>query len=449
MQTPFNLYSDRCWVETRLQPAMIRIENGRITHVEKGRQSGEGAEFRFRDLIVMPGAIDVHTHINEPGRTDWEGFETATRAAVSGGATTLIDMPLNSSPVTVNKTAFQAKRAAAAQQLHVNCGFWAGATGPETTDLAETIDAGCLGVKVFLIHSGIDEFPHISPEALDKIMPVLRKKNVPLLAHCEIVSGLEKPVDFYPTESYPAYLASRPKSWENEAIRLLIDLCRKHRVKTHIVHLSSDEALPMIRDAKAEGLPLTVETCPHYIYFNAENIPDGRTEFKCAPPIREAPNNHQLILALQSGLIDLIASDHSPAPPDLKEVQSGNLAKAWGGIAGVQFLLPAAWTALRNDLTLEQFIPLLTAKPAALAGLDRRKGALKPGFDADMVIWDPDGTFVVRKEDILHKHKITPYLGETLYGKVYGTIVNGCWVFRYPEWLTLHAGEILLREQEA
>ncbi len=449
MQTPFSIYSDRCWIEDRLQPAILRIENGRILEIQKNRRPGEGVEFQLEGLVVMPGVIDVHTHINEPGRADWEGFETATKAAAKGGVTTLVDMPLNSSPVTVNKAAFQAKLNAARRQLHVNCGFWAGATGAETAGLAETLDAGCLGVKVFLIHSGIDEFPNISPADLDKILPLLREKDVPLLVHCEFNRDQDQPAPFYPVDSYPAYLASRPKSWENEAIRIIIERCRNHRVKTHIVHLSSDEALAPIREAKTGGLPLTVETCPHYIYFNAENIPDGRTEFKCAPPVREAPNNYQLILALKSGLIDLVASDHSPAPPGLKELKSGNLAKAWGGIAGLQFLLSAAWTALKNDLTLEEFIPLLTARPAGLAGLNGQKGALKPGFDADITVWDPEGSFTVRAGEILHKHKLTPYAGETFYGEIYGTIVNGVWVFRNQEWQTMYAGQILLRNKEA
>ncbi len=429
-------------MDGQLQPASLTLQDGKI--VDISLEKAVDLNYDFGALVLMPGAIDAHVHINEPGRTDWEGFHTATRAAAKGGTTTLVDMPLNSSPVTIHRAAFEAKVEAAQGQLHSNCGLWAGAINADTESLRETLDAGCLGVKVFLTHSGIEEFPNISLADLDLIMPLIKSYDVPLLVHCELDDGWRsKTFEDAPT-SYSAYLTSRPKSWENKAIEALIALCRKHDTRTHIVHLASAEALGMIEAARAEGLPLSVETCPHYIFFHAEAIPDADTTYKCAPPIREKANNDLLIQAIQSGTIDLLATDHSPAPPDLKAIESGNLQKAWGGIASVQFLLSASWTALKNHLDIEQFIPLITENPATFTGLSDRKGQLKVGYDADITVWNPTEAFVVDVEMVWHRHKVTPYIGQELFGQVEATFVNGILVYHNGQMMRKNAGKIVL-----
>jgi allantoinase len=420
------IYSDRCWLNEKLQPATICFESGVITEIHQ--QKMEGAE-DVGDLILMPGIIDAHVHINEPGRTDWEGFDTATQAAAAGGITTVIDMPLNASPVTTTVDAFNVKLAASKNKLHANVGFYGGLIPGNQNDLEKLMKAGVLGIKCFLTHSGIDEFPNVSEEEIDEAMPVIAKYGLPLLAHCEIY---DKEFDSHFSDfpnSYQHYLESRPKQWENDAVDLMIKLCRKHNCKTHIVHVSSSEALIKIQHAKEEGLPLTAETCAHYIYFNAEDIPDADCLYKCAPPIREKDNNEQLKGALASGVLDFIATDHSPAPPDIKELETGNLQKAWGGIAGLQFLLPAAWTAMKEKISIEKFIPLLTEHPARFLQVETKKGKIAVGYDADLVVWNPEEKFEVKPEDILHRYNCSPYNGQTLYGTMQQTIVNGSTVF--------------------
>ena len=423
---PGLIFSNQCWVDNKLQPATISFENGIITAIDHEKLNN--AE-DFGDNILMPGVIDAHVHINEPGRTDWEGFDTATRAAAAGGITTIIDMPLNSNPVTVTLKAFNEKLIESAGQLNVNCGFYGGLIPGNLNHLSALIDAGALGIKCFLIHSGIDEFPNVTEKDLDRAMPIIAKHDSLLLVHCEI-SEKEIQSDFEnnPT-SYRHFLASRPKKWENDAIELVIKLCRKHQCRVHIVHVSSAEALGKIEKAKKEGLPITAETCPHYIYFNAENIPDAQSVFKSAPPIREKENNEQLKKAVKSGVLDIISTDHSPALPAIKQIESGDLKKAWGGIAGLQFLLPASWTALKENISIEEFIPLLTSKPASLIHAIN-KGEIKIGNDADFTVWDPQEKSKVNKEDILFRHKISPYIGEELFGTIKQTIVNGEIVFQ-------------------
>ena len=436
-----SIYSTRCWVDEKLQPATIRFEDGIITAVFFGKDADA---VDMGDHIIMPGVIDAHVHINEPGRTEWEGFETATKAAAAGGVTMVVDMPLNASPVTTTAKAFEEKLAAAKDQLYVNCGFYGGLIPGNLKDLEPLMEAGVLGIKCFLTHSGIDEFPNVTDADVDAAMPVIAKHRIPLLAHCELESGTTA---LYTNQgSYKDYVAGRPKQWENDAIALMIRLCRKHRCQTHIVHVSSAEALAMIADAKKEGLPLTAETCSHYIYFNAENIPDKNTLYKCAPPIREKENNEALKHALKTGVLDFITTDHSPAPPDIKEILSGDLSKAWGGIAGLQFLLPVSWTSLKNIMSLDEFIPLLTSGPAHFLHLHDRKGELTVGFDADITIWNPDEAFEVKEEQIRHRHKISPYTGETLFGTVKQTIVNGEIVFD-REIKNIRNGKIILNNQ--
>jgi allantoinase len=421
------IYSERCFIAGKLQPASISFTGGKITDIHFSKLP---AAEDLGNAIIMPGVIDAHVHINEPGRTEWEGFETATQAAAAGGISTIVDMPLNASPVTTTAAAFAIKLAAAENKLHVNVGFYGGLVPGNINDLEDLIKSGVLGIKCFLTHSGIDEFPNVGRKELEEAMPIIARYGIPVLAHCELYDE-EVECDFATNpDSYRHYLASRPKQWENDAVALMIELCRKYNCRTHIVHVSSAESLEQIADAKKEGLPLTAETCPHYIYFHAENIPDGNTLFKCAPPIREKDNNELLKNALVSGVLDFITTDHSPAPHTIKQIDTGDLLTAWGGISSLQFLLAASYTAMKDKLTLEQFIPLLTEHPAVFLKLDHRKGFLKAGYDADIVVWNPEDKFTVREQDILHRHTISPYIGEELNAVVQQTIINGVTVFK-------------------
>ena len=436
------IYSKQCWVNEKLQPATIIFSEDKIEDIIFSKI--DDAE-NFDDNIIMPGVIDVHVHVNEPGRTEWEGFDTATQAAAAGGTTTIVDMPLNASPVTTTIEAFQKKLQASENKLNVNCGFYAGLIPSNVNDLEDLLSSGVLGIKCFLTHSGIDEFPNVTRDDLEIAMPIIAKYNLPLLIHCEMYNEEVKcDVEYHPT-SYQHYLASRPKQWENDAIAMMIELCRKHDCQIHIVHVSSAEALNMIHDTKAEGLPITAETCTQYLYFYAENIPDAKTIYKCAPPIREQENNVELKQALQNGTLDFITTDHSPAPASLKEIDTGNLKKAWGGIAGIQFLLTGSWTALKDRMSVEEFIPLLTSKPASFLNINN-KGKIEIGADADFVIWNPNESKVVEEKEIYFKHKISPYIGESLCGIVLETIVNGETVFQNNKIKQKNKGTWLLKK---
>jgi len=434
------IYSDLCWIEEKLQPASIEWEGKQITAICTERLPDA---VDHSGHIIMPGIIDAHVHINEPGRTEWEGFDTATQAAAAGGITTLIEMPLNAHPVTTSAAAYYEKQKAAQGKLHVNAGFYGGLVPGNINEIEEMIKAGVLGIKCFLTHSGIDEFPNVTEADLDAAMPIIAKHKLPLLVHCELDGDCDHSLATHPT-SYAAYLASRPRQWENNAVAMMIRLCRKHDCRVHIVHVSSSDALQLIAAAKKEGLPISAETCAHYLYFNAEDIPDGSCIYKCAPPIREKENNQQLKSALLSGVLDFITTDHSPAPANIKEMATGNLQKAWGGIAGLQFLLPASWTALREMMPIDKFIPLITSHPAAFAGLGQRKGQIAVGYDADLLIWSADEKMKVEVADILFRHKISPYLGCTLSGVVKQTIVNGETVFNHNSIINKNKGEWLL-----
>jgi allantoinase len=378
--------------------------------------------------------VDIHIHINEPGRTDWEGFDTASRAAAAGGITTMIDMPLNSSPVTTTFQALQQKRAAAQGQLWVDCGFHAGVVPENADQLAALARANVAGFKAFLCPSGIDEFPPVTEADLRPALTVLKTLPwpIPLLVHAELVQPLPEAVANQLAanpRSYAAYLASRPPEWEHAAIRLLIELCREYRYPVHIVHLSSADALTMLAQAKDSGLPLTVETCPHYLCFGAEDIPDGDPRFKCAPPIRGRDNRDRLWEGLRGGVIDLIASDHSPAPPSLKELMTGNLQKAWGGIASLQLALPAVWTeAHRRGFTLVDVAEWMARRPGRWCRLWGR-GSIEPEKPADLVIFDPEAPWTVEGAHLYHRHPVTPYEGRTLEGRVEYTIARGQVVF--------------------
>lgn len=453
------LHSTRVITPEGMVEATLVLGEGKIHEVLPGRVEPDGVPFEsFGSKVIMPGVIDAHVHINEPGRTEWEGFETATKAAAAGGTTTLIEMPLNASPVTTTVEAFKLKLKAAEGKLHVNCGFYGGLVPGNIDHLEALLNAGVFGIKAFLTHSGIDEFPNVTEADLRKALPILKKYDAILLVHCE----LESPVVFsqlsvvgsqlsgmhaigVPTQnrqlttdnSYKHYLASRPPDWETRAIALMIRLSAEFDVHVHIVHVSAAEALPLIRDAKRRGLRITAETCPNYLLFCAEGIPDGATEFKCAPPIRSRANNERLWQALMDGTLDFVATDHSPAPPEMKETASGNFMKAWGGIAGLQFLLSAFWTGARErGFTLEDVARLLCAHPADFLGL-KHKGRVEAGCDADLVVWDPEASFVLKEEDIQHRHKLTPYLGRSLYGKIDHTMIGGARIFadgKFASW---------------
>lgn len=419
-----------------MRDALVHVRNGSIESVSVGGDAPEGAScLDVSPLVLMPGLVDTHVHINEPGRTSWEGFESATRAAAAGGITTLIDMPLNSSPVTTTLDAFRRKASAAEGKLSVDVGFHAGIIPGNAGELPGLADAGVFGAKAFLIDSGIEEFPASGERDLREAMASLAGRGVPVLVHCEL-SPDDAPPSGGDVRSYRRYLASRPRSWEADAIAMMISLCREFRCPTHIVHLSSADAVPALRAARASGLPLTVETCPHYLVFCAEDIPDGDTRFKCAPPIRERENRERLWDALKEGVIDGIVSDHSPAPPAMKETESGDLVKAWGGIASLQFGLPVVWTeARRRGFSLNDVAEWMSAFPARLAGLGNRKGRIAPGFDADLIVWDPDAPVAVAPESTLHRHPMTPYAGRRISGSVHTTYLRGVPVYglgRFP-----------------
>jgi allantoinase len=427
------------------RPALLVLRDGRIADVLPPDAAVAMPVLDLGDAAILPGVIDPHVHLNEPGRTEWEGFDTGTRAALAGGITTLVDMPLNSAPVTTSVENLRIKQAATQGQLHTNVGFWGGIVPENAAEVEPLIAAGVLGFKAFLTHSGIDDFPNATEADLRKVMPLLARHNLPLLVHCELSEDNDewKKGD---TRSYPNYLASRPKHWEDEAISLMIRLCAEYRCPVHIVHLSSANSLAAIAEAKAQGLPLTVETGQHYLFFNAEDIADGQTQFKCAPPIRERANNEQLWQALQSGLIDFVATDHSPAPPDLKQLTSGDFASAWGGIASLQLALPVLWTAARRrGATLPDLARWLSTNPAKLIGQAHRKGQIASGYDADLVVVAADATFTVTEHLLHHRHKVSPYLGQELSGVVTHTFLAGEEVFRHPEAMHLNQGQFVTR----
>ncbi len=411
-------------------PASIHISGGRIAAIREWDDVPAGVPLDDAGhLVVMPGNIDAHVHVNEPGRTEWEGFETATKAAAAGGVTTIVDMPLNSIPPTTTLVGFEEKLAAAEGKCSVDVAFWGGVVPGNTSELAPLIERGVRGFKCFLIHSGVDEFPHVVESDVREAMPEIARLGSVLLVHAEVPGPIDAAAGTLTgcdPRSYDTFLRSRPRESENEAIAIMIRLCRETGCRVHIVHHSSSDALPMLRQAKAEGLPLTVETCPHYLTFTAEEIADGATHFKCCPPVREAENRERLWEAVADGTIDMIVSDHSPCTPALKLQESGDFMDAWGGIAALQFGLPVMWTNLRSrGFGIGDLTRLMSQAPAKLAGLDKRKGILAAGFDADLIVWDPDATFSVTPESILHRHKITPYEGMRLFGVVESTYVRG------------------------
>ncbi|HEV7860051.1 MAG TPA: allantoinase AllB [Pyrinomonadaceae bacterium] len=438
-------------------PASVHIRDGRISRVGSyddvpgGCVVSEASE----DSVVMPGLVDTHVHINEPGRTDWEGFATATRAAAAGGVTTVVEMPLNSIPPTTTLEGFKAKLKAAEGQCSVDVGFWGGIVPGNFAELRSLSEAGVLGFKCFLVHSGVDEFPNVTEPDLRAAMPLLAQLGAVLIVHAETPAPIEESLKALTQAGGPedlrhywTFLESRPGRAEDEAVALMIRLSRETGARVHIVHHSSAEALPLLRAAKAEGLPVTVETCPHYLSFCAEEIPKGATEFKCCPPIRERENRGHLWDALEEGLIGMVVSDHSPCPPEMKLRESGDFLQAWGGISSLQFRLPVMWTEMTRrakTASLNRLVQWLANAPATLVGLQHRKGAIQEGHDADIIIWNPSKTFTVEPQMIQHRHKLTPYLGQELSGVVEQTFLRGEKIYDRGHFVSGPTGRMLLR----
>jgi allantoinase len=417
------LESSRVALPGGVAPAALLMQGGRIAEIRPSAPEGSQV-LRLGQRVISPGLVDCHVHINEPGRTHWEGFATATRAAAAGGVTTLIDMPLNCMPVTTTRSALEQKIEACRAQCFVDLGFWGGVVPGNTHELPGLAAAGVLGCKAFLVDSGIPEFPNSSEADLRRAMPVLREQGLPLLAHAELDLGASASVA--DPHVYQSFLESRPPAWEQAAIELLIRLCRETRCHVHVVHLSSASCLASLRAAKAEGLPISVETCPHYLCLEAEAIGDGATEYKCAPPIRDHANREALWQGLFEGIIDFVITDHSPCTPALKQQGQGNFHEAWGGIASLQLGLPAIWTeARRRGASIEMLANWLSLAPARFAGLAHEKGQIRAGLAADLVVWDPDESFVVEAEQLFFRHKLSPYLGQRMYGRVHQTWLNG------------------------
>jgi allantoinase len=409
------------------RPGAVVVVDGRIVEVVAPDET-TAAKLRVDagDAAILPGVVDTHVHVNEPGRTEWEGFASATRAAAAGGVTTIVDMPLNSIPPTTTASALRAKAQAAAGAARVDYGLWGGVVPGNLDDLEPLLDAGVLGFKCFLVASGVDEFPCVEESDLRPAMQRLAAREAVLLAHAELPGPIARAAAAAGNpRRYSTWLASRPDAAELEAIELLLRLSEETRCRVHIVHLSTAAALDRLEAARRAGAMVSVETCPHYLTFAAEQIPDGATPFKCAPPLRGGANRERLWDGLERGIIDLVASDHSPAPATLKRLDSGDFMAAWGGIASLEISLAALWTGARaRGRTLDDLVRWRCAEPARLAGLER-KGRIAPACDADLIVFDPDATWTVDATRLLQRHPITPYAGMNLTGIVRQTFLRG------------------------
>jgi allantoinase len=404
----------------------VGVSDGTIVAIEplQAALEGERVVELGDDVVLLPGLVDTHVHVNEPGRTEWEGFATATQAAAAGGVTTILDMPLNSIPPTVDVAALEVKRKAAEGQVHVDVGFWGGAIPGNSAELRGLHDAGVFGFKCFLLHSGVDEFPHLEPDELEEDLHLIRSFGALMIVHAEDSTAIDRAPSAH-GESYATYLASRPRGAENVAIAHVIEAARWTGARVHILHLSSSDAIPMIRSARRDGVQISVETCPHYLFFTAEEVLDGSTQYKCCPPIREADNRELLWRGLADGDVDCIVSDHSPCTAELKRLSIGDFGVAWGGIAGLQVGLSAIWTeARRRGFSLCDVVRWMAERPAALAGLNR-KGHVALGYDADFAVFAPDDAWLVDAFKLRHKNPVTPYAGRPLAGVVRSTWLRG------------------------
>jgi allantoinase len=402
------------------RPAAILVRDGTIVGVEDyGARVEAGRDVDLGELVLLPGLVDTHVHVNEPGRTEWEGFDTATRAAAAGGVTTIVDMPLNSLPPTVHADALRIKQDAATGQCHVDVGFWGGAIPGNAADLPALHDAGVFGFKAFLADSGVPEFPPVDP---DQLAAAMRAVDALFVVHAEDPDHLHEAAS---SATYADFLASRPPDAERAAVATAIAVARDAGARLHILHLSAASALPLIAAAQADGVRVTAETCPHYLTLDAAHVPAGATEFKCCPPIRDSANADRLWAALADGLITCVVSDHSPCTAELKRQDTGDFAAAWGGISSVQLGLPVIWTAARRrGHSLADVVTWMGRRPADLVGL-RNKGRLAVGADADLVAFDPDATFVVHPGELRHRNPVTPYAGKVLQGVVTSTWLRG------------------------
>ncbi len=445
--SPLVIRSDRVVLPDGVRPAAIHIRDGLVDAVRPHGDVPAGVELLDAGpLVVLPGLVDSHVHINDPGRAEWEGIDTATRAAAAGGVTTLIDMPLNSIPSTTTVAALAAKRDAIRGRCHVDVGCWGGVVPGNEGDLEPLARAGVRGFKCFLCPAGVDEFAHVSEGDLRKALPVLGRLGLPLLAHAEDPGSLQAPDAAADPRRYSTWLLSRPAASEQRAIDLLIRLAAEFAARVHIVHLSAAPALEALRAGRRRGVPVTVETCPHYLTFDSETIAEvpEATRFKCAPPIRTAANRERLWRGLVDGDIDLVATDHSPAPAALKGLADGDFLTAWGGIASLQVGLPAVWTeAARRGVPLERVVAWMSTAPARLAGLKRSKGEIAEGHDADLVIFDPDSTWTVAASTLFHRHPVSAYDGRTLRGRVMKTLLRGDVIFSDGKMVGQSRGRLL------
>ncbi|MFD5496306.1 allantoinase AllB [Streptomyces sp. GDS52] len=437
------LRSTRVVTPEGTRAASVAVADGTVTAVLPYEATVPGAA-RLTDLgddVLLPGLVDTHVHVNDPGRTEWEGFWTATRAAAAGGITTLVDMPLNSLPPTTTVGHLRIKQRAAASRAHVDVGFWGGALPGNALDLRPLHEAGVFGFKAFLSPSGVDEFPHLGPEQLARTLAEIAALDGLLIVHAEDPGHLAA-APRCGGPKYADFLASRPRDAEDTAVALLLAQAKRLDARVHILHLSSSDALPLIAEARSDGVRVTVETCPHYLTLTAEEVPDGASEFKCCPPIREAANRDPLWRALADGVIDCVVTDHSPSTADLK---TADFATAWGGISGLQLSLPAVWTEARGrGHGLEDVVRWMSTRPAELVGLGTRKGAIAPGRDADFAVLAPDETFTVDPEGLQHRNPVTAYAGRTLYGVVKSTWLRGRRVMTDGEF-TAPKGRLLTR----
>lgn len=427
-------------------PAAIHILDGKIIAITSYEDIPPGVSVLTsdRESVVAPGLVDSHVHVNEPGRTDWEGFVSATRAAAAGGVTTIVDMPLNSIPATTTLEGYRTKLNAAADQCLVDVGFWGGVVPGNTKELAGLLAAGVRGFKCFLIDSGVAEFPSVTENHLREALPELKRLGTVLIVHAELPGPCQNVNIQGEASNYQTFLSSRPRAAENQAVELMINLGCEFGVHVHVVHHSSADALSPLKRAKEEGVRISAETCPHYLYFAAEDVATGATEFKCCPPIRERENRERLWDALKDGTIDMIVSDHSPCPPEMKERDSGDFLAAWGGISSLQLRLPIVWTeASRRGFPLTDLVKWLCSAPARLIGLERQKGALAVGYDADIVIWNTEQQFRVEEGIIHHRHKLTPYQGELLRGMVQQTFLRGRQIYCHGEFVSGPSGLLI------
>jgi allantoinase len=428
-----------------IRPAAILVEGEKIQAVVSAEQLPKNADAHdFGEAAILPGLVDSHVHINDPGRAEWEGFDTAMRAAAAGGYTLLVDMPLNCLPATTSVAALEAKRAAAQGRCRVDWAAWGGVVQDNRDDIEPLAAAGVPGFKCFLIHPGIDGFTMVTEQQLRAALPAVARTGLPLLVHAELPGPIEvATADLANLDwrRYATYLQSRPQDAELAAIRLLLSLCREYNFRLHIVHLSASAVLQELKIARSQGLAVTVETCPHYLHLTSETIKDGATVCKCAPPIRSRENRERLWQGLRDGVIDLVVTDHSPCPPAMKRLDEGNFKTAWGGIASLSVALPVMWTeARRRGFTMLDIARWMAEAPARLAGFQMCKGRIAPGFDADFVVFDSEGEFAVTEERLHYRHPLSPYMGETLRGVVKGTYLRGKPVFLEGQFLGALAG---------